>query len=373
MSRLTKSRTIASAPLKNIIDSAGWPLAATVFGLIFGAAIITASGENPFSVYGVMFQKSFFESWFFMQVLTRASPVIMCALAAAVSWRAGYINLGMEGQMATGGFVATVCALFIPGPAWLVMTIAIVLGCLAGALYALFPTILYWKCNASLIITTLMLNYVARFITSYYVSFPFKDTAGDGLADQTAVIDQSLRFTRLSPTSTFNTGFIIAILAVIAVLFIVKRTVFGYESKMGGLNPSFARYGGIKQTKIMMLTMGLSGALAGLGGCIEVFGVKYRFIDAMFSDAGYAWTGLMAALIGKFHPAAILIYAIFLVGLDVGGQALQRSYGLPLQIAQIIQCAITLFVSVQIAIRFKKRKKAEVQDDSAGSTNKEAV
>jgi simple sugar transport system permease protein len=353
----TIKRFTLSPRIKDVINTAGWPLAATLLGLLFGAIIIMASGFNALRVYGVRFEKSFFDFYYFLQVLTRASPVILCGMAAALSWRAGYINLGMEGQMTAGGFIATVCALFLPGPPWFIVGVSIAAGCLAGALYALVPTILQWKCNVSLIISTLMLNYVATYITSYYVSFPLKDLSGDQIAHQTPLIARNLRFLRFLPPNTFNFGFVIAIASVFVMLFIMKKTVFGYESKMGGLNPNFARYGGIKQVKIMLLTMGLSGALAGLAGCIEVFGARFRFTDGMFANAGYAWTGLMAALIGGFHPIAVFLYSVFLVGLSIGGQALQRTFGLPLQIAYIIQCVITLFVAVRITAGFFKKRK----------------
>jgi simple sugar transport system permease protein len=209
-----------------------------------------------------------------------------------------------------------------------------------------------------MVITTLMMNYVANSITSYFVTYPLKDTSGDGLAIQTPEIAEALRLPRLSTTSTFNAGFIVAILVVLLVLFITKKTVFGYESKMGGFNPSFALYGGTKQAKVMMITMALAGAIACVAGCTDVFGLKYRYADGMLSTTSYAWTGLQAALIAGLDPIGMFFVSIFLAGLQIGGNAIQRSLGIPLEIATIIQCCITLFVSVKITIRFVKKSKA---------------
>lgn len=343
------------------------PLVATVFGLLVGAAVILACGHNPAAVYIEMFNKSFFTPYYLFSTLTRATPIIICAMATGMAWRAGYINIGVEGQMVTGTFAATVAALYIPGPPIVVGLLAWLAGMAAGALYALLPAVLNWKFQVSMVITTLMLNYVANNIASYFVTYPLKDTSGDGLALQTAEIAQGLRLPRLSSTSTFNAGFLIAAAVVLFMIFVTKKTVFGYESKMGGFNPSFARYGGTKQVKVMVVTMALSGAIASLAGTAEVFGLKYRYADNMLSSTNYAWTGLMAALIADLDPVGMFFVSIFLSGLQIGGSAIQRSLGIPLEIATIIQCCITLFVSVKLAFRFTRRKKAAGEAAKGGA------
>lgn len=335
------------------------PLVATVFGLLVGAVVILACGHNPLAVYAEMFNKSFFTPYYLFSTLTRATPIIICAMATGMAWRAGYINIGVEGQMVTGTFAATVAALYLPGPPLLAALLAWLIGMAAGALYALLPAVLNWKFQVSMVITTLMLNYVANNITSYFVTYPLKDTSGDGLALQTAEIAQGLRLPRLSSTSTFNAGFLIAVGVLIFMLFVTRKTVFGYESKMGGFNPSFARYGGTKQVKVMVITMALSGAIASLAGTAEVFGLKFRFVDGMLSNTNYAWTGLMAALIADLDPLGMFVSSIFLSGLQIGGSAIQRSLGIPLEIATIIQCCITLFVSVKLVFKFTRKKAAK--------------
>ena len=166
---------------------------------------------------------------------------------------------------------------------------------------------------------------------------------------------------RLSTTSTFNAGFLIAVAVLIFMIFFTKKTVFGYESKMGGFNPSFARYGGTKQVKVMVITMALSGAIASLAGTAEVFGLKFRYTDNMLSSTNYAWTGLMAALIADLDPVGMFFVSIFLSGLQIGGSAIQRSLGIPLEIATIIQCCITLFVSVKLVFNFTRKRKEKAK------------
>lgn len=337
------------------------PLVATVFGLLVGAAVILACGQNPGAVYLEMFTKSFFSPYYLFSTLTRATPIIICAMATGMAWRAGYINIGVEGQMVAGTFAATVAALYLPGPPPLAALLAWLIGMAAGALYALLPAVLNWKFQVSMVITTLMLNYVANNLASYFVTYPLKDTSGDGLALQTPEIAEALRLPRLSSTSTFNAGFLIAVAVLLFMLFVTKKTVFGYESKMGGFNPSFARYGGTRQVKVMMITMALSGAIASLAGTAEVFGLKFRYADNMLSSTSYAWTGLMAALIADLDPLGMFFVSIFLSGLQIGGSAIQRSLGIPLEIATIIQCCITLFVSVKLVFRLTRKQSAKAE------------
>lgn len=329
---------------------------ATFFGLLVGALVIIISEENPIIVYSELFEKSFIRIYYLLQTLTRSTPIIICAIATAAAWRAGYINIGVEGQMIVGGFFATVVALYMPGPAFIVMICSVLAGMAGGAAYAMIAAVLNLKFKVSIVISTLMMNYIASNITSYFANFPLKDPGGDGLAAQTSMIREGLRFTKLSSTGTFNIGFFLMILIIGIFLFITRKTVFGYESKMTGFNPNFSKYGGVDESKTMLKTMALSGAIAALAGIIEIFGLKYRFIDGMFTSTSYAWTGLMAGLIAGLNPIGIFFTGIFLSGLQVGGQSIQRSTNVPLEMSTVIQSCITLFVSAKFFVNLLKSK-----------------
>jgi len=348
------------------------PLVAIIFGLVIGSIIMFACGYDPVAVYSEMFKKSFFMSYYLQSTLTRATPIIICSMATAMAWRAGYINIGVEGQMVVGTFVATVAALYIPGPPVLIGILAWIIGMAAGALYALIPALLNWKYGVTMVITTLMMNYIANYITSYFVTYPLKDVSGDGLAPQTIPLDSGMLLPKLSKMSSFNAGIFVAIFVVLFMLLITKKTIFGYESKMGGFNSSFALYGGTKQVKVMIITMALSGAIAAIAGCTEVFGVKYRYADTMLTSTSYAWTGLQAALIANLNPLGMAFVSIFLAGLQVGGSSIQRTFGIPIDISTIIQCCITLFVSVKFGFKFAKKKKAEKEEAPVPPTEAEA-
>jgi simple sugar transport system permease protein len=332
------------------------PLVAIIVGLIIGAAVILVAGESPWPTYVQMFEKSFFSAYYLMQTLTRAVPVTVCAIAIITAWRAGYINLGVEGQMIAGSFVGTAIAIYSPLPTPLTVFLAVLCGMATGAILAVFSAFIYDRFNVSIVISTLMMNYIADFICSYFITFPLRDPASD-LAIQTEEIPEIMRLPRLIEGNTMNLGLIITIGLVILFALVNSKTSFGYESKMTGLNPVFARYGGIKQRRVMYMTMALSGGLAAAAGMLEIYGVKYRFAEAMFTSTGYAWTGLMSALISSLHPVGALFTSIFLSGLQVGGQAIQRTLKIPLQVATVIQASITLFVSIRLIIQFKTAKK----------------
>lgn len=349
------------------------PLLAILVGLLVGAVVIVIAGENPFYVYGQMFEKSFFNLYYLMQTLTRSVPIAICSIATIVAWRAGYINLGVEGQMITGAFVSTVVAIYMPGPQPLVLILAVVCGMVAGASLSLFAAFIYEKFNVSIVISTLMMNYIAAHITSYFITFPLRDTSND-VAIQSVEIPMGMRLPRLVEGNTFNWGFVIALGLVVLFMFVTRKTSFGYESKMTGLNPVFAQFGGVKRCKVMYITMALSGALAASAGMLEIFGVKFRFIDAMFTSTSYAWTGLMSGLISSLHPVGSFFVSVFLSGLQVGGQAIQRTTSIPLQVAALIQSTITLFVSVKLFTHFyRARKAAKAKGDSGNGPKKNRV
>lgn len=353
---MTKSRSLKSVAT-SAVRILAQPLLAILMGLVVGAVVILIAGENPLYVYGQMFEKSFFNLYYLMQTLTRSVPITVCSLAIIVAWRAGYINLGVEGQMITGAFVGTAVAIYVPGPAPLVMVLAVVCGMAAGAALALFSAFIYDKFNVSIVISTLMMNYIAAYITSYFITFPMRDST-NAIAIQSAEVPAGMHLPRLVEGNTFNWGFVITVGLVVLFMFITRNTNFGYESKMTGLNPVFAQYGGVKRRKVMYATMALSGSLASVAGMLEVFGVKFRFIDAMFTSTSYAWTGLMSGLISSLHPVGAFATSIFLSGLQVGGQAIQRTTNIPLQVATLIQATITLFVSVKLFNQFRRARKA---------------
>lgn len=333
------------------------PLLAIVLGFLIGGLIIACSGYNPFeSIWGIL-AGGFGSGYYLSATLTRATPIIFAGLAAALAWGSGYPSMGAAGQMALGAIAAAITAVYCPGPPLVVCLVSMAAGSLTGMLVALFSAYICDRFEMWLLIVTLMLNYVCENICSYLTTYVFKDPYGvDSSAIQTQRIEVGT-LPRLFEGYSLHAGFILAILAVILIAFIMRRTSFGYKARMGGLNPHFADYGGVSSRKMMFLIMMLSGALAGLGGACEVLGTRYRYVDAMISSPGYAWTGVITTLMAGHDPIGVLFCGIFMAGISTGGSAIERSMGLSADIVSIISGTITLLVTAKFVLRWNKGKK----------------
>jgi len=336
------------------------PATATFFGLLVGGMVITWSGGNGLEGVRQLIIGGYGSVYYLTTTLTRATPIIFAGLASALSWGSGYETMGISGQMTLGAFVSAVVAVNVTGPVWLVMLSAILAGVITGMAYSMIAAWISLKFNAYLLIVTLMMNYLAENIASYFTNYVFKDPlAVDNLAIQTQKIENGI-LPRLLQGYTLHFGFIIALLCVFAILFITKKTSFGYEAGMNGMNFRFSLYGGVNSKRTMYRILMLSGGIAGLGGAVEVLGSRYRFIDKMITSPGYAWNGITASLMSSNHPIGILFSSIFLSGLTTGGAAVERNLQIPQEITSIIQGVLTIFVTAQFIFKFRKNGKGQV-------------
>ena len=163
-------------------------------------------------------------------------------------------------------------------------------------------------------------------------------------------------------------GFVFALICVVLVYIIFTKTTFGYKSRMNGLNPNFALYGGINARRMLYVVLIFSGALAGLGGAFEALGSKYRYIDQMIFTTGYAWSGMVAALLANCNPIGTAVASILLAGLSTGGSAMQRSTSIPVEVCNMIEGIIMLLMSVKllhITIKNSKARKAAKEVEKA--------
>lgn len=331
-------------------------------GFLIGGLVIAGSGFDPFEAIKRMLIGGFGSTYYLTTTLTRATPIIFAGLAASLAWGSGYSSLGASGQMILGALASSQVAILFPGSP--VVIIASLLGGMAvGMLYSLIGTYISERFEIYLLIVTLMLNYIADNIASYFTHYVVKDPFGvDSSAIQTQKIGDAI-LPRLFKGFTVHWGFVIAIAAVILVLFILQKSIFGYRARMGGLNARFARYGGIDSKKMMYGVLLLSGALAGLGGACEVLGTRFRYVNGMITSPGYAWSGVIASLIASNNPIGIFFSSIFLAGLTTGGGSLERGMGVPSEVTDIIQSIITLLITAQFIIHIGHRRKISHHED----------
>ncbi|MEH7492855.1 ABC transporter permease [Neobacillus niacini] len=343
--------------LQQLLSSLVQPLTAVLIGLLTGAVAISLVGASVLETYKVMWDGAFGNFYFVTATLARATPIIFIGLGLAIAFRAGVFNMGAEGQMVLGAVSAALAALYVPGPGIIKILSALAAGFLAGGLWSLLAGWMETRFKVQLLISTLLLNYVAVLFAGYLVSEPFQDKSGSAALAQTPMIDQMAWLPKLFQGMSVHMGFVIAIVLAIILFIILRFTSLGYEVRMLGYNPFFAEYGGINKIKVLLFSMFFSGGIAGLAGTVEVLGSQYRYVEGSLTVPGYAWTGLMAALLANSNPIGTAVAAILLAALQTGAMGMERNTEVPLEIASVIQGVLILFVTAKITINWWKVKK----------------
>lgn len=333
------------------------PVLAILGAIAIGAVIMLLSGHNPLEAYWAMLKGAFTGRKFsnLTSMLNRATPIIGMGLTAAVAFRAGFINLGGEGQLVLGGLVTAIVALHVPLPGPVLLPVSMLAAMIAGGLYAWLAAFFQARFHAPLLITTLLMNYPAKLFASYMVTHPLRDAAS-GMS-QTFKVPSAVYLPRLVRGTRLHVGMFITLTLVFVIAFIMKRTAIGYEIRMAGLNPRFAEYGGINLKRLSYRVMFASGAIAGLVGAIEVLAIHHRFIDHSLTMPLYAWTGLMAALLSGSNPFGVLIAGLFFSAVQTGGFGMERSAQVPRELSRVLQALIILLVASRSRFEAKKEER----------------
>ncbi len=251
------------------------PLVAVLLALVLGALLLVLSGYSPWLAYSELYIGAFGDSQAWQRTLEKATPLIFSGLAVAFAFKAGLFNIGAQGQLVFGALVSAVVGFSVTGlPALLHIPLAILAGGIAGALYGAIPGALKTYTGAHEVITTIMLNYIALNITDYLANGPFKDTTPGNVVARTPRVLESAQIGSVGqilgvPDSFLGSvpfGFILAILVAAVTWWLLWRTTLGYEIRTVGQNADAAKYAGMKVARTVILTMILSGFLAGMGG-----------------------------------------------------------------------------------------------------------
>ncbi|MEM1540629.1 MAG: ABC transporter permease [Candidatus Bathyarchaeia archaeon] len=306
--------------------------------------IIVVTGENALKVFQILIQSAFGSVQGFCDTLAAATPLTLTGLATAIAFRAGLFNVGVEGSLYLGAFAAAwVGFTFTSLSRIVILFAAFVLAMLAGGVWALGPGIVKVKYNVDEIVTTLMLNYIAIFGTTYLVTYIY-GVPGFANAMSYPVAAQA-RLTRLAPPSQLNTGFVIAIVCAAICWLFIKYSVYGYELRIFGTNPVFAKWVGMPNHAIAIRSMFLSGALGGVAGAVQILGIHYRFI-ANFSP-GFGYTGIAVALLAKNNPLAVIFSALLLGAIYNGESIVELMTNIPMEIPRIFEGIIIALTSAQ--------------------------
>jgi simple sugar transport system permease protein len=329
------------------------PLLAIFTALVIGAIIIVATGADVFSAYSGLFVGAFGTPTALANTLVEATPYIFAGLAVALGFKCGLFNIGVEGQLAMGAMAAAVAGYAITRlPIFIHLPLAIIIGMLGGALWGAIPGFLRARTGAHEVITTIMLNYVAIRLTDYLIKGPFLDR--NSSAPRTPFIQPSAELPRLlGPDYRLHAGFILAIVIAFAVWWLLQKTTIGFEIRTVGANPDAAQYAGISITRNFVLAMSLSGGLAGLAGASQVLGLEHN-LKAAFS-AGCGFDSIAIALLARSNPIGIIPAALFWGALRNGAGLMQLQSGISINLINILQALVIIFVAADPIVRWLYR------------------
>lgn len=316
-------------------------LAAILVAFIIGAIAVILAGANPFKAYGEFFHGFFGSVYGAGELLNKFIPLLCCALSFSIAVKSGYVNLGMEGQFAIGSLTACVVALAIKETNPVIgIIIPLVAGILGGALISLLCGVMRIWMNANELLTTLMFNYIIQYFVSWMVAGPLKNPAGN--MEQSPAIPASSKLPIILNGSRLYLGIVIVILVLIFIWFLQKKTTTGFAMRLSGLNAKCARYAGVDQRKSLLLVIAISGAIAGLGGSMELLGNQYKMMSGISN--GFGFDGIGIAVIGQHTPLGMFLSALLFGALRVGTQSMQRGSNVPVPILNILQGAIVIAV-----------------------------
>jgi len=313
-----------------------------LLALIMGGIVFFMVGANPLKAYSVMAAGAFGSLYNISEVLVKAIPLILCGLSVAISAKILIWNIGGEGQLVVGGIGSAAIALFLSPylPSFLVLPLMILAGFIAGGLWASIPGLLKARMGVNEILTTLMLNYVAIYWLEHLYFGPWRDPMGMGFPG-TAIFPESAWLPRF-PQTRVHLGLIFGIVAAILLQVILWRTRWGYEIRVIGENPKAARLARMKTTQYILWVMFVSGGLAGLAGMAEASGIHYRLQQGL--AVGYGYIGIIVAWLSRLHPTGLILVAIFLASLLVGGDQLQSVMHLPSSVGLVLEGTLLFFV-----------------------------
>lgn len=381
------------------------PLVAVVAALLVGAISLLLLGADPIEAYKAMFSGAFANKNGLADTLVKATPLLLVGLGIVIAFRASVINIGAEGQLIVGALLSTYLAVQLGEvlPSYLVILICLVMGALAGAIWAGIPGMLKAYLNVNEILSTIMMNSIAIQVGFFLLRGPMIDPAeleaGTNIPHSARIpnivdlprftdIAKSLGFTEsakklemtgfsaeiyglLVEPTRFHIGFIFAIIMAVVVYILLWRTTIGYRIRAVGLNPHAARYAGINVPGYMILSMSLSGAFAGLAGAVEIVGLHHRMFEPLAVSAGYGFSGIVVALFGKLHPLGAIPSAVLFGGLLVGGDKMQRAVQVPQVLITALMGVIILFVvssDIWSRRRASRRVTANLSDEKESKT-----
>lgn len=351
---------------------AALPLLAIVLALAIAALIIVVSSAFtgigffpllPLFAYGNLFAGAFGGLTAINNTLVAAAPLMLGGLAVGLGFKGGLFNIGVAGQFLAGAFTAAVVgAALADAPTAIGMTAALVAGALAGAALGFIPGFLKARTGAHEVVTTIMLNNATALLLAWAVGdlvraegFTFPRTGEIGNAGLPVLLGRNLHL-----------GVPLAFAAIFVVRWLLERTTLGFEIRTVGANPNAARYAGMPPAVIVPLTMALSGLLGGTAGAVQMLGVIGFYASGISASVGF--DSIAVALLGRSHPIGILFAALLFGAFRAGAPLMQITTQVPVEIIDIIQALIILFLAADLIVRRVFRLRARALEIEGATT-----
>lgn len=337
-------------------------LLSILLGFLVGAIFLAIMGLSVGEAYGRLIT-SVTSLKGFSYVIVYSIPYIVVGLSVAFSFKTGVFNIGAEGQFVMGSMAAAVVGILAGGlPKIVLIPLCFLAAMLAGAVWGVIVGVLKTKWGINEVLSMIMFNWVAFYLSNFIAGIPAIHS--DGTAEATKNISDNAStllskdlINRLGLCPTANWGILVAIAVTVLVWFIIEKTTLGYELKAVGSNKFAAEYGGINVNRSILTALAISGALAGLGGSLQLMGMGSR-ISVFSSQEGFGFAGIVVALIGCSNPFGVLIAGIFYGALTFGGSKLNL-VGAPTQLINVIVGTVVFFIAISIIftrLKFLKRK-----------------
>lgn len=321
------------------------PVLSVALALIVGGIIITGIGKNPLEAFRYLFQGALGNEGAIGETFVKMIPLAFTGLCATFAYRCGVFNLGGEGQFIMGAVAASWFATtfsFLNGT--LVLIVSLLAGTLAGCVWGAIPGLLKAYKNLNEMITSIFLNYIATFFMAYLYTGPMKEDS----ITQTAAVLETSRLPKILSVSRLHAGIFIVVILAAVLYYFIFYTSKGFQLRAVGLNAAASAVNGLHVKKMMLFSFLVSGAIAGLGGAVELMGVSFRLQPGFGS--GFGFDGVAVALIGQLNPIGTLISAFGFAVLKNGANTMQVGSAIPTSVSDIIQALVILFIIVATAI-----------------------
>ena len=345
---------------KSILESnVFYTLVAVAAGFVIGAVFLVIAGISPATAYGKLLSSVFGKPKYLVWTLIYASPLIFTGLSVAFSFRTGVFNIGAEGQFVVGALAACVLGIMLKLPPVLHALVCVLAAAAAGAVWSLIVGVLKVKRGIHEVLSFIMFNWIAFYLSNYVVNLEAIHKEGGGEATKDVLESARILFPEglrnALDCNAANWGIVLAVLAAVLIYVIIEKTTLGYKLKAVGFNSNGALYAGINADGSVLTALGISGALAGLGGAVQILG-------QFAGQEGFGFEGITVALIGSSSPVGCIFSGLFYGAMKYGGSKLSIVKA-PSEVVDIIMGCVILFIAVSQVFRIlfaKFHKKKEV-------------